>query len=76
MATNYLDKTGLAKYTKEIKEIIKEAILEDNKKKYYVGKIIIETANVNPATYLGFGTWQYWGGGAGSRWRRYLPIRI
>ena len=31
MATNYLDKTGLAKYTKEIKEIIKEAILEDNK---------------------------------------------
>lgn len=42
---------------------INNAILEDNKKRYYVGKIIMETANVNPATYLGFGTWQYWGQG-------------
>ena len=42
---------------------INNAILEDNKKKYYVGKIIMDTANVNPATYLGFGTWQYWGAG-------------
>lgn len=42
---------------------ITEQILEDNKKKYYVGKIIIDTKNVNPATYLGFGTWQLWGAG-------------
>lgn len=28
-----------------------------------VGHIRMETANVNPATYLGFGTWQYWGQG-------------
>ena len=42
---------------------IAAAILADNKSKYYVGKIIIDTANVNPATYLGFGTWQYWGSG-------------
>ena len=46
-----------------ISEAIAQAILEDNKKKYYVGKIIMDTANVNPATYLGFGTWQYWGQG-------------
>lgn len=42
---------------------ISEKILEDNKKKYYVGKIIIDTENINPATYLGFGTWEYWGQG-------------
>ena len=42
---------------------ISEKILEDNKNKYYIGKIIIDTANVNPATYLGFGTWEYWGSG-------------
>lgn len=46
-----------------IENAITQAILEDNKKKYYVGKIIMDTANVNPATYLGFGTWQYWGAG-------------
>lgn len=46
-----------------ISEAIAQAILEDNKKKYYVGKIVMDTANVNPATYLGFGTWQYWGQG-------------
>lgn len=48
---------------KAIKKIIEDMIMEDNKKKYYVGKIIMDTANVNPATYLGFGTWQYWGSG-------------
>ena len=46
-----------------IENAITQAILEDNKKKYYVGKIIMDTANVNPATYLGFGTWQQWGQG-------------
>lgn len=42
---------------------INNKILEDNKKKYYVGKIIMDTKDVNPATYLGFGTWQKWGQG-------------
>lgn len=47
----------------QIKQLIENYILEDNKKKYYIGKIIMETENVNPATYLGFGTWQLWGAG-------------
>ena len=48
---------------RNIKKLISDAILENDKKKYYVGKIILETANINPATYLGFGTWTYWGTG-------------
>lgn len=48
---------------KQVKKVIEKIILEDNKKKYYVGKIIIDTANINPATYLGFGTWKLWGQG-------------
>lgn len=48
---------------KTLEDAIAQAILEDNKKKYYVGKIVMDTANVNPATYLGFGTWQQWGQG-------------
>lgn len=31
--------------------------------RYHIGKIIIETENINPATYLGFGTWELWGQG-------------
>lgn len=54
-------------FLKNIKEQIKKEIaneiLEDNKKKYHVGKIVMETENINPATYLGFGTWTYWGKG-------------
>lgn len=30
---------------------------------YHVGKIVIETSNTNPSTYLGFGTWVLWGQG-------------
>lgn len=47
----------------QIKKEISSKILEDNKKKYYVGKLIFDTKNVNPSTYLGFGTWQLWGQG-------------
>ena len=47
----------------QIKKEISNKLLEDNKKKYYVGKLIFDTKNVNPATYLGFGTWQLWGAG-------------
>lgn len=42
---------------------IEEKILEDNKKKYYIGKIIMDTKDINPSSYLGFGTWQKWGQG-------------
>ena len=47
----------------QIKKDINNKILEDNKKTYDVGKLIFDTKNVNPATYLGFGTWQLWGQG-------------
>ena len=63
---NYLNEV----LTKEIDDIVTQIkkdvnakLLEDNKKKYYVGKLIFDTKNVNPATYLGFGTWQLWGAG-------------
>ncbi len=36
--------------------LIKEAILESDKRKYPIGKIVIGTEN--PANFLGFGTWQ------------------
>lgn len=42
---------------------LRAEILEDSKAKYHVGKIILDTENVNPATYLGFGTWELWGKG-------------
>lgn len=42
---------------------IASAILEDNKKKYPIGKIILSEVDTNPATYLGFGTWKLWGSG-------------
>lgn len=42
---------------------IVNAIKAENEKRYYVGSIIFDTKNVNPATYLGFGTWQLWGQG-------------
>ena len=47
----------------QIRSEITANILADNQAKYHVGKIVMETENVNPATYLGFGTWQYWGSG-------------
>lgn len=54
---------NLNKMQESIKEYVKDVILEDNKKKYYVGKLVLDTKNVNPATYLGFGTWTLWGAG-------------
>lgn len=46
-----------------IEEGIANIIKEENQKRYYVGSLIFDTKNVNPATYLGFGTWQLWGQG-------------
>jgi hypothetical protein len=42
---------------------LRNELLEDNKKRYHVGRIIMDTENVNPATYLGFGVWKLWGTG-------------
>lgn len=47
----------------QINKDVSTKLLEDNKKKYYIGKLIFDTKNINPATYLGFGTWQLWGSG-------------
>ena len=47
----------------QLRAELSASILADNQAKYYVGKIIIDTENINPATYLGFGTWQLWGSG-------------
>lgn len=61
------EKSNLQKLINEQKgsllKNISEKILEDNQKKYYIGKIIIDTKNINPSTYLGFGTWEKWGEG-------------
>lgn len=46
-----------------IEQLISQKIREDNEQKYCVGKLIIETENINPSTYLGFGTWEYFGEG-------------
>ena len=42
---------------------INNKILEDNKKKFHIGKIVMSTSNTNPSEYLGFGTWVLWGSG-------------
>lgn len=46
-----------------LETIIAKMILADNKKKYPVGHILMSAENVNPKTYLGFGTWEAWGAG-------------
>ncbi len=45
------------------KNTMEKTFQEQLKKRYYVGKIIMDTKNVNPASYLGFGTWKLWGTG-------------
>lgn len=51
------------KLVTQIKKDVNSQMLEDNKKRYYVGKLILDTKNINPASYLGFGTWELWGAG-------------
>ena len=67
MVTAFVFSNGQQYYiqvnTLSMQNLIKQIILEDNKQKYHIGKIIMDTSNTNPATYLGFGTWQYWGSG-------------
>lgn len=47
----------------EIEKIIDQKLRERDEKRYYIGSIIIDTENINPSDYLGFGTWEYFGEG-------------
>lgn len=47
----------------QIQSAVENLMLERDKQKYHIGKLIFETSNTNPATYLGFGTWELWGAG-------------
>jgi hypothetical protein len=65
---NYLDK--IVDFTNnnnnlisQLPTMIDNAILESDKRRNPVGKIIFNTSGDNPATYLGFGTWVEWGSG-------------
>lgn len=63
---NYINEiltTEIDNIVTQTKKDISNKLLEDNKKKYYIGKLIFDTENVNPATYLGFGIWELWGAG-------------
>lgn len=46
-----------------ISNLFNSILEERDKQKYHVGKLVLETSNINPATYLGFGTWVPWGEG-------------
>jgi hypothetical protein len=57
------EKSALQTIINTLQTNITNYISDREKAIYHVGKIVIETENINPATYLGFGTWQYWGAG-------------
>ena len=42
---------------------VENVMRDKDEEKYYIGKVIIDIANINPATYLGFGTWELFGQG-------------
>lgn len=46
-----------------ILDIISQAILDADKRKYPIGTLEFNTSGINPLTYLGFGTWVAWGSG-------------
>lgn len=46
-----------------LEELVHSIILESDKKKYPVGSIEFNVSGTNPASYLGFGTWELWGAG-------------
>lgn len=58
-----LNKEMFDTFQNNIKMAINDAILEVKKTENPVGHIRMETTNINPATYLGFGTWVLWGSG-------------
>ena len=58
-----LNKEMFDTFQNNIKMAINDAILKAKKAENPVGHIRMETTNINPATYLGFGTWVLWGSG-------------
>lgn len=46
-----------------LQKTINDAILEADKKKHPVGDLEFNVSGINPADYLGFGTWELWGSG-------------
>ncbi len=44
-----------------LQTIIENIILESDKKKHPIGSLEFNTSGINPASYLGFGTWIAWG---------------
>lgn len=46
-----------------IKELIASTIIEDDNKKYPIGKLEFNVSGKNPSEYLGFGEWIAWGSG-------------
>ena len=58
-----LNKKMFDTFQNNIKTAINDAILEAKRAENPVGHIRMETTNINPATYLGFGTWVLWGSG-------------
>jgi microcystin-dependent protein len=57
------EKTALQGLITALGRQIRTEISTSLQARYHIGKIIIETENINPATYLGFGTWELWGQG-------------
>lgn len=53
----------LKKEMEKIETDLGKKVSEADKKKYHVGKLVFSSENINPATYLGFGTWDYVGKG-------------
>ncbi len=58
-----IENSGLSIDIDTIKELISNSILEDNEKKYPIGKLEFNTSGENPINYLGFGEWIQWGSG-------------
>lgn len=46
-----------------IESIVNQLIQADSERKHPVGSLEFNTSGDNPATYLGFGTWELWGSG-------------
>lgn len=61
--TSYSLSSVLGNLVGQIPSAVENLLLEKDKQKYHVGKLVLETSNTNPATYLGFGTWVLWGSG-------------
>lgn len=58
-----LNKSTMEKFQNNINDAINLMKIETLKAENPIGHIRFETTNINPATYLGFGTWEYWGSG-------------